>query len=215
MAEFALPRNSKVKAGRHHEAAAGAKRAKTFAIYRWSPDDAENPRLDRYTIDLDKCGPMVLDALIYIKNEVDPTLAFRRSCREGYLWLLRDEYRLDQGRWDQHAGLHQADCRHGGGRHDLSVAAHGSGQGSCARSQPDLRPIRFHRALVANAIAGTLARTAAKPGGSRKAGRSIRVHLVLLLFEPRAQATGGTAIAIWARLSCCKPIAGSRIAGTR
>ena len=28
-------------------------------------------------------GPMVLDALIYIKNEIDPTLTFRRSCREG------------------------------------------------------------------------------------------------------------------------------------
>ena len=42
-----------------------------------------NPRLDNYFVDLDKCGPMVLDALIKIKNEVDPTLAFRRSCREG------------------------------------------------------------------------------------------------------------------------------------
>ena len=37
----------------------------------------------RFAIDLDKCGPMVLDAVIKIKNEIDPTLTFRRSCREG------------------------------------------------------------------------------------------------------------------------------------
>ncbi len=83
MAEFTLPRNSKVKPGTRHDASAGAKRAKSFKVYRWSPDDEANPHLDEYVIDLDKCGPMVLDALIYIKNEVDSTLTFRRSCREG------------------------------------------------------------------------------------------------------------------------------------
>ena len=41
------------------------------------------PVTDTYEIDLDACGPMVLDALIKIKNEIDPTLTFRRSCREG------------------------------------------------------------------------------------------------------------------------------------
>ncbi len=56
---------------------------KTFNIYRWSPDDDENPRMDSYTIDLDDCGPMVLDALIKIKGEQDQTVTFRRSCREG------------------------------------------------------------------------------------------------------------------------------------
>jgi succinate dehydrogenase / fumarate reductase iron-sulfur subunit len=84
MAEFRLPRNSRVnKNGKVHKAPAGAKRVKAFSIYRWSPDDGANPRMDRYEIDLDDCGPMVLDALIKIKNEVDPTLTFRRSCREG------------------------------------------------------------------------------------------------------------------------------------
>ena len=58
-------------------------RLREFRIYRYNPDDKANPRLDNYFVDLDKCGPMVLDALIKIKNEVDPTLAFRRSCREG------------------------------------------------------------------------------------------------------------------------------------
>jgi succinate dehydrogenase (ubiquinone) iron-sulfur subunit len=57
---------------------------KTFKIYRWSPDTPkEKPKMQDYNIDLNKCGPMMLDALIKIKNEQDPTLTFRRSCREG------------------------------------------------------------------------------------------------------------------------------------
>jgi len=57
---------------------------KTFHIYRWNPDEpTSKPRMQSYTLDLNKTGPMVLDALIRIKNEVDPTLTFRRSCREG------------------------------------------------------------------------------------------------------------------------------------
>ena len=82
MAEFTLPANSKVREGKRYPAA-GAKRAKTFKIYRWDPDTKENPRLGSYEVDLDSCGPMVLDALIKIKNETDTTLTFRRSCREG------------------------------------------------------------------------------------------------------------------------------------
>lgn len=61
-----------------------AKREKKFEIYRWNPDESDKkPQLQTYSIDLNACGPMVLDALIKIKNEVDPTLTFRRSCREG------------------------------------------------------------------------------------------------------------------------------------
>src|SRR3546814_9430799 len=74
MAEFTLPRNSKIHKGKRFAAPADAKRVREFKIYRWSPDDNENPRLDTYEIDLDRCGPMVLDALIKIKNEIDPTL---------------------------------------------------------------------------------------------------------------------------------------------
>ena len=83
MAEFSLPKNSQINEGRTLDSAHGAKRARRFRIYRWDPDSGENPRIDTYNIDLDKCGPMVLDAILYIKNEVDPTLTFRRSCREG------------------------------------------------------------------------------------------------------------------------------------
>ena len=83
MAEFSLPRNSKVKKGKHWPAPQGATRVRRFQVYRWNPDDGQNPQVDTYEVDLDKCGPMVLDALIKIKNEIDPTLTFRRSCREG------------------------------------------------------------------------------------------------------------------------------------
>jgi succinate dehydrogenase / fumarate reductase iron-sulfur subunit len=83
MSEFTLPANSKVREGKHHPAPAGAARVRRFKIYRWDPEGGETPRTDTYDIDLDKCGPMILDALIKIKNEVDATLAFRRSCREG------------------------------------------------------------------------------------------------------------------------------------
>jgi len=83
MAEFVLPKNSKITGkGREHKAP-GARRARSFRIYRWDPEGGENPRYDTFELDLDQCGPMVLDALIKIKNEVDPTLTFRRSCREG------------------------------------------------------------------------------------------------------------------------------------
>ena len=83
MVELALPANSRVGKGEAHRAPEGAKRTKTFKVYRWSPDDDHNPRMDSFEIDLDRCGPMVLDALIQIKNDVDSTLTFRRSCLEG------------------------------------------------------------------------------------------------------------------------------------
>jgi succinate dehydrogenase / fumarate reductase iron-sulfur subunit len=84
MVEFALPANSKIERnGTTYRAPTDAKQVKAFKIYRWNPDDGKNPRIDTYEVDLADCGPMVLDALIKIKNEVDSTLTFRRSCREG------------------------------------------------------------------------------------------------------------------------------------
>lgn len=83
MAKFSLPANSVIKKGSQVNKVEGAKRVKKFNIYRWDPDTEANPRMDVYEVDLDSCGPMVLDALIKIKNEIDPTVTFRRSCREG------------------------------------------------------------------------------------------------------------------------------------
>jgi succinate dehydrogenase / fumarate reductase iron-sulfur subunit len=83
MAEFNLPLNSRIVAGKAWPKPAGATNLTEFKVYRWNPDNEDNPRTDSYWVDRDDCGPMVLDALIWIKNNVDPTLAFRRSCREG------------------------------------------------------------------------------------------------------------------------------------
>ncbi len=83
MVELTLPKNSRMTEGKTWPKPAGAKNVKEFRIYRYDPDGGANPRIDTYFIDLDNCPPMVLDALIKIKNEIDPTLTFRRSCREG------------------------------------------------------------------------------------------------------------------------------------
>ena len=83
MVEFTLPANSKVKRGRTHKASDGVKNIRKFQIYRYDAESGENPRLDTYEVDMDTCGPMVLDALIKIKSEMDSSLTFRRSCREG------------------------------------------------------------------------------------------------------------------------------------
>lgn len=83
MVEFLLPKNSRVKPGKVYKAKNGAKNIRRFKIYRYDPEEKQNPRLDVYEVDLAECGPMILDALIKIKNEMDTTLTFRRSCREG------------------------------------------------------------------------------------------------------------------------------------
>jgi succinate dehydrogenase / fumarate reductase, iron-sulfur subunit len=86
---FPIPRNlgvsrgSRIVKGRRWPAPVGAARVKAFEVYRYDADSEANPRLDTFEVDLDDCGPMVLDALFWIKNKVDSTLTFRRSCREG------------------------------------------------------------------------------------------------------------------------------------
>lgn len=82
MVELTLPKNSKVKKGKVHNQPEGD-RNKKFNIYRYDPEAPENPRVDSYYVDLEQCGPMVLDALLKIKDEIDSSLTFRRSCREG------------------------------------------------------------------------------------------------------------------------------------
>ena len=83
MVEFTLPQNSKIEEGKTFKKESCSKNTKLIEIYRWERDSGNKPRLDKFYIDLDNCGPMMLDALIYIKNELDPSLTFRRSCREG------------------------------------------------------------------------------------------------------------------------------------
>ena len=83
MVEFTLPKNSKPTKGKTVKAPAGATKTKTFRVYRYDPDTGANPSIDTFEVDMSTCGPMVLDALLKIKDEMDSTLALRRSCREG------------------------------------------------------------------------------------------------------------------------------------
>ena len=85
MVEFTLPPNSKIdaSAGKSYRAPGGATAVRTFRVYRYDPAAGQRPRVDSYELDMASCGPMVLDALLKIKNEIDPTLSLRRSCREG------------------------------------------------------------------------------------------------------------------------------------
>ena len=83
MIKFSLPLNSRVVKGKNWPAAEGSTHVRKFNIYRWDPDTGGQPRVDSYEVDLDNCGPMVLHALLKIKDEIDQTLTFRRSCREG------------------------------------------------------------------------------------------------------------------------------------
>ena len=143
MVEFALPKNSRVQPGKVHKAKPGAKQPRAFKIYRYDPDEQQNPRVDTFEVDLAECGPMVLDALIKIKSEIDSTLTFRRSCREGICGSC--SMNIDG---QQHAGLHQGDRGHRGRRRDLPPAPHGG----------DPRPRRrFHRLLGAVRVDQALA----------------------------------------------------------
>ena len=83
MVQLALPKNSRPMEGRTWPHAGNGHKEREFRIYRYDPDTGKNPRIDSYFVDVEDCGPMILDALIWIKNKIDPTLTFRRSCREG------------------------------------------------------------------------------------------------------------------------------------
>lgn len=83
MAEFSLPADSVIRKGKVHKASEDAENIKRFVVYRYDPDSTDNPRTEIYEVDIDHCGPMVLDALLKIKDQADASLAFRRSCREG------------------------------------------------------------------------------------------------------------------------------------
>jgi succinate dehydrogenase / fumarate reductase iron-sulfur subunit len=83
MVQLTLPKGSRPTRGKVHKAPKGAKNVKTYKVYRYDPEVDADPRWDTFEISADDHGPMLLDALIHIKNEIDPTLTFRRSCREG------------------------------------------------------------------------------------------------------------------------------------
>ena len=83
MVQFNLPANSKIVKGDYYKDQSGSKNIKIVNVYRWNPTDGKNPRVDTFEVDMDNCGPKVLDVLFKIKNEIDPSLTFRRSCAHG------------------------------------------------------------------------------------------------------------------------------------
>ena len=83
MAEFSLPQNSKIEVGNYFKDKTKSKNLRKINVYRWDPSTGNNPRVDTFEVDMDNCGPKVLDILFKIKNEIDPSLTFRRSCAHG------------------------------------------------------------------------------------------------------------------------------------
>ena len=147
MVQLTLPKNSRIVAGKAWPKPAGAKAVREFRIYRFDPEAAaiRGSTLISSTAD---CGPMVLDALIWIKDKVDPTLTFRRSCREGICGSCA--MNID--------GMNTLACTKGigrdqGHRQDLSAAAHAGGEGSRAGSDEILRAACLHRALAEDRLA--------------------------------------------------------------
>ena len=179
---FPVPRNfgvaagSRIKRGHTWPAPRGATRIKRFDIYRYDPDSGENPRTDHYQVDLDDCGPMVLDALIWIKNRIDSSLAISPLLSRGCLRLVRDEYR-----WHELAGLYQVHFGFGDARNGLSPGEHEDHQGSGPRSEPSLRPTPAHRAVASFDDTGSGTRATPVSGGATKARRALRMHSMLLL----------------------------------
>ncbi len=83
MSKFSLPQNSKILKGKYFKDSSGSVNLKKVNIYRWDPSIKKNPRVDTFEVNMDECGPKVLDVLFKIKNEIDPSLTFRRSCAHG------------------------------------------------------------------------------------------------------------------------------------
>ena len=160
------------------EAGRRAKRLREFRVYRWNPDDTANPRIDVYLVDRDDCGPMVLDALIWIKTKVDPTLTFRRSCREGVCGSCA--MNID--------GLNTLACTKGMDDIDGPVKVYPLPHQPVVKDlvpdlTPLLRPARLDRAVAEDLDADAGEGMAADARGPRQARRPLRVHPVRLLLD--------------------------------
>ena len=178
MVAFTLPKNSKITKGKHYPAPEGAKEVKTFKIYRYDPEGSENPRWDTYDVDVSQCGPMVLDVLLHIKNTVDPTLALRRSCREGVCGSCA----MNIG------GRNTLACTHGHEDYGDKVSV------SPLPSLPVVKDLvadltlfyaqlRLHRALAAQRQPDAAEGVDPEPRGPKQARWSLRVHPVRLLHH--------------------------------
>ena len=209
MAEFTLPKNSKIRKGPGVEARrgqapqdlqdlslrSGQRRQSALGPLHDRPRQmrADGPR--RADQDQERDRP---DAYF-------PALLPRRDLR-----ILRDEHA-----WAQRTRLHHADRRHQGGGPDHSAAAHGRGQGSGAGPHSPICPICVDPALAENLEPGAVARAAPVTGGPGKARRATTNAFSASAARPAARATGGTPTDTSALPFCCRPIAGLSTAATR
>ena len=196
MVELTLPKNSQVTTGKTWPKPQGATRLREYRVYRYDPDTEDNPRVDTYFIDLDDCGPMVLDGLLWIKNNIDPTLTLRRSCREGICGSCA--MNID--------GSNTLACTKGMDEIRGAVKVYPLPHMPVIKDLiPDLTvPYTQLRSIEPCSRATTAKSWTASTSASCAPAARLR-----------APPTGGTARSISARPSCCRPIAGSSTAATR
>ena len=209
MAQLALPENSRLKPGKTWPKPASATRLTEFRIYRWNPDDGANPRIDTYFVDRDDCGPMVLDALIWIKSKIDSTLTFRRSCREGVCGSCA--MNID--------GLNTLACTRGIDEVAAPVTIYPLPHQEVIK---DLVPDQTIFFAQHASIEPWLKTTSPAPEKEWLQSPEERAKLdglyeciLCACARPPARAIGGPATATLARRSCSRPTAGSSICATR
>ena len=204
MVQLTLPENSRIKPGKTWPKPVDATRLTEFRIYRWNPDDGANPHIDTYFVDRDDCGPMVLDALIWIKSKIDSTLTFRRSCREGVCGSCA--MNID--------GLNTLACTRGIDEVAAPVTIYPLPHLEVIKDLvPDLTIFyaqhRLDRAVAEDGDPGAGEGMAAVAGGPRASSTASTSASSAPAARPPARAIGGTATATSARRSCSRPIAGS------
>ena len=179
MSEFTLPANSKVGNGRHWPLPKPVERVKNFRIYRWDPAKNATPQLDMFEIDRDHCGPMVLDALVKINDQIDPTLSFRRSCREGVCGSCA----MNIDGKNRLACLTPSDDLKTGTSRITPLPHMPVLKDLDPRPQRIVRAVRIDRALAAKRPAAAGPRAPSIARGARETRRLVGVHPVLLLLD--------------------------------
>ena len=209
MVQLTLPKNSTIRTGKTWPKPEGATNLRKVQVYRWNPDDGQNPSVDTYHVDMDTCGPMVLDALIKIKNEIDPTLTFRRSCREGICGSCA--MNID--------GINTLACIYGMDEVKADIKIYPLPHMPVIKDLiPDLTHFYAQHASIMPWLE-TKTNRPQKSGASRLMTAKNSMVCMNASCAPAvrrpAQATGGTATATSAQPPCCTPTAGSSTAATR
>ena len=209
MVQLTLPQNSKITEGKTWQRPTGARRVTPFRIYRWNPDDSANPRVDTYFVDRDDCAPMVLDALIWIKNKIDPTLTFRRSCREGVCGSCA--MNID--------GTNTLACTKGMDEIKDTIKIYPLPHLAVVKDLvPDMSNFYAQYASIEPWLKTKTPMPEKEWKQSHEDRKKLDDHYECILCaccSTSCRATGGTTTATSAPPPCCKPIAGSTTAATR